>query len=93
MPFLNITYLNTQKKKIDTGLYIPNDKELFHGFEQHKDEFNAVLGAGVEFRDSGKSSRILLYKSINVKDRTKWPEAINWLFETSLKFKRIVQAL
>ena len=90
--FLSLN-INTQKKKIDTGLYIPNDKELFHGFEQHKDEFNAVLGAGVEFRDSGKSSRILLYKSINVKDRTKWPEAINWLFETSLKFKRIVQAL
>lgn len=90
--FLSLN-INTQKKKIDTGLYIPNDKELFHKFEQHKAEFNAAFGTNVEFRDAGKSSRILLYKSINVKDRTKWPEAINWLFEMSLKFKHIVQAL
>ena len=85
--------INTQKKKIDTGIYIPNDKELFHKFKQHEAEFDNALGASVVFRDAGKSSRILLYKSINVKDRTKWPEAINWLFEMSLKFKRVVQAL
>ncbi len=29
--------------------------------------------------------------SINVKDRAKWPEVANWLFETALKFKKTVK--
>lgn len=83
--------INTQKKKIDAGLYIPNDKEVFHRLQQHKADFDSTFGTDIEFRDAGKSSRILLYKSINVKDRAKWVEAISWLFEMALKFKRSVK--
>ncbi len=85
--------INTQKKKIDAGLYIPNDKEVFHHFEQHKEEFDKVFGTEVEFREAGKSSRIIVDKSINVRDRSKWLEAANWMLEKALKFKRIVKEL
>lgn len=85
--------INTQKKKIDAGLYIPSDKEVFHRLEEHANAFKETIGKDVEFRDAGKSSRILLYHSINVKDRTKWFEAANWLFETALKFKCTVKEI
>lgn len=85
--------INTQKKKIDAGLYIPNDKEVFHKLQQHKDTFEQTIGKDIVFHDAGKSSRILLYHSINVKDRAKWSEAANWLFETALKFKRTVKEI
>lgn len=85
--------INTQKKKIDAGLYIPNDKELFHKFEEQGEAFKQAIGKDVEFRDAGKSSRILLYHSINVKDRTRWPEVADWFFETALKFKKTAKQL
>ena len=85
--------INTQKKKIDAGLYIPNDKEVFHKLQQHKETFEQTIGKDIVFHDAGKSSRILLYHSINVKDRAKWSEAANWLFETALKFKRTVKEI
>lgn len=83
--------INTQKKKIDAGLYIPNDKEVYHRLQEHKAEFDAAFGTDIEFRDAGKSSRILLYHSINVKDRAKWAEAADWMFQKALIFKKIVK--
>lgn len=85
--------INTQKKKIDAGLYIPNDKEVFHRLQEHKAEFDAAFGTDIEFRDAGKSSRILLYHSINVKDRAKWSEAADWMFQKALIFKKTVKAV
>lgn len=85
--------INTQKKKIDAGLYIPNDKEVFHRLQEHADAFKEAIGNELEFRDAGKSSRILLYHSINVKDRAKWAEAAIWMFEMALKFKKTVKTI
>lgn len=85
--------INTQKKKIDAGLYIPSHKEVFRHLEEHADVFKEAIGKDVEFRDAGKSSRILLYHSINVKDRAKWSEAITWMFEMALKFKKTVKEI
>ena len=85
--------INTQKKKIDAGIYIPNDKEVFHRFQDHAEAFKEAIDKDVEFRDAGKSSRILIYHSINVKDRSKWSEAAIWLFEMALKFKRTVKEI
>lgn len=85
--------INTQKKKIDAGLYIPSDKDVFHRLKGHVDAFKEAIGKDVEFRDAGKSSRILLYNSINVKDRAKWSEAATWMFEMALKFKKTVKEI
>ena len=85
--------INTQKKKIDAGIYINEDKDLFHKFEEQAEAFKNAIGKEVEFRDAGKSSRILLYHSINVKDRSKWSEAASWLFEMALKFKKTVKEI
>ena len=81
--------INTQKKKVDAGIYIPNDKELFHKFKACKIDFEKSFGCDVEFRDTGKASRILIAKSINVKDSSKWLEISNWLFDRAKTFKTI----
>jgi hypothetical protein len=81
--------INTQKKKVDAGIYIPNDKELFHKFKACKIDFEKSFGCDVEFRDTGKASRILIAKSINVKDSSKWLEISNWLFDRAKIFKTI----
>lgn len=85
--------VNTQKKKIDAGVYIPSDKDVFRLFQEHKTDFDKVCGNGVELRNASKASRILTYKSFDVKDRTKWDEAIDWLMEMSLKFKQVAKSI
>ena len=47
----------------------------------------------MEFRDAGKSSRILLYHSINVKDRANWSEAADWMYQEALIFKKTVKEI
>jgi hypothetical protein len=81
--------INTQKKKVDAGIYIPNDKELFQKFIEAKALFQGALGQEIELRDAGKASRILISKAINVKDSSKWPEIANWFFEKSKVFKQL----
>ena len=85
--------INTQKKKIDAGIYIPNDKELFQKFMDSKSVFEKALGAEVELRDAGKASRLLVSKSINVKDHSKWVEIANWFFEQAKVFKLIASGI
>ena len=85
--------INTQKRIIDVGLYIHSDKDLFHKFEVQKEVFQEAIGKDIVFRDAGKASRILIYHSCNVKDRSKWPEAADWMFETALKFKKTVKLI
>lgn len=85
--------INTQKNRIATGIYIPNDRDVFNRFLEHKSDFNAAIGKGLEFREASKASRIILYKAIDVKDDTKWEESIDWLMDMSLKFKKIANSI
>ena len=85
--------INTQKKRIDAGLYIPDDKETFNHFKENKDIFDKAFGTDVEFHDAGKSSRILVYKDINIQDKKTWPEAIKWLLDNAILFKKTVRNL
>ncbi|MBR3936447.1 MAG: DUF4268 domain-containing protein [Bacteroidaceae bacterium] len=87
--YISLT-INTQKRNLSAGLYIPNDKALFQKMKDNSRLFEEGVGKELEFREASKACRILMYKSMNIKDSTKWPEAIDWLFETALKFKKTV---
>lgn len=88
--FISLT-INTQKRNLSAGLYIPNDKALFQKMKDNSNLFEEGVGKDLEFREASKASRILMYKSMNIKDSTKWPEAIDWLFDTALRFKKTVK--
>ena len=88
--YISLT-INTQKKFISAGLYIPNDKTIFQKMKDNIDLFEKEVGKGLEFREANKACRILLCKSMNVKDNSNWPAAVDWLFETALKFKKTIK--
>jgi len=88
--YISLT-INTQEKFISAGIYIPNDKELFHKWRDNNQLFKNEISNEIEFREAQKAGRILLCKSINIKDKSKWPEAIDWLNEMALKFKKTVK--
>ena len=81
--------INTLKHSIGAGLYIDDDKELFHRYKQHEAEITEQLNSSVEWREARKACRIVVSSDINPKKRESWNKAYNWFLEKSIVFKEI----
>ena len=82
-----------QKKHMSCGIYIPDNKELFHLFEAHKAEFEAQFGKGIEWGEASKATRINIFKSFDVSDQEQWTTAYAWYLENAIKFKLIAKSI
>ncbi len=87
--------VDTIKNMARCGLTIRDSKELFHALHARKDEIETELGIpeDLEWREmpTSKSSRIFAIRPIRFEDQSTWPDAIAWLTERSLIFKRVFQ--
>ncbi len=81
--------VNSQKKRIASGLYIHDDRELFQKFQQHKVEIEQRLGHIVAWIEAPKASRIAVCKSFLLRDRSQWSDAFDWYLNMALAFKEI----
>ena len=82
-----------QKKHMSCGIYIPDNKELFHLFEAHKADFEAQLGKDIEWVEASKARRINIFKSFDVSDQEQWDTAYAWYLENAIKFKLIAKSI
>lgn len=76
--------INSQKKRLNVGLYIPDDKELYYKLEKQKDDIEAQLGFELDWRalENKKASRIFIRKNINdFNDITQWSDYKEWFKE------------
>lgn len=80
-----------QKKHMSCGIYIPDNKELFHLFEAHKADFEAQFGNGIEWGEASKATRINIFKSFDVSDQQQWASAYAWYLDNAIKFKLIAK--
>ena len=80
-----------QKKHMSCGIYIPDNKDLFHLFEAHKADFEAQFGKDIEWGEATKATRINIFKSFDVSDQEQWPAAFAWYLENAIKFKLIAK--
>ena len=85
--------LNTQKNSIGCEIYIDDDKDKFHKFEENKEKFKEALGCEVEWIEASKACRILVRKSINIKKQENWATCYNWYLEKALIYKKLVKEL
>ena len=85
--------LNTQKNSIGCEVYINDDKDLFHKFEESKGKFKDALGCEVEWREASKDCRIIVRKNINVKKPENWKTCFDWYLEKAIIFKKVVKEL
>lgn len=83
--------VNTQKKRLGAEIYIPDDKEKFAMFKEHTDEIEQFVGNKVEWREATKATRIITLHSCDISDESKWPQAIEWLLNKALVFKKIAK--
>lgn len=83
----------SMKKKIDAGIYIPDNKEMFFKFKEQKEEFDKALGGDVEFREAKKACRLIFERNLDITEEKNREEAVKWLFEKALAFKQIAHKL
>lgn len=83
--------INTQKKYINAGIYIDDDKAIFEQFKNHKDEISSMLNNKVEWNEEPgkKACRFYIITDINPLKRENWDKAYNWLLEKAIIFKQI----
>lgn len=90
--YISLT-INTQERFISAGIYIPNDKDLYRKWRDNSQPFKDDISKDIEFREASKAGRILLCKPVNIKDKSKWSEAVVWLSDMALKFKKTVKRI
>ena len=81
--------VNTQKNRLGAEIYIPDDKEKFAMFKEHAKEIEDMVGSKVEWREATKATRIITLHSYDISKEAQWGEAIEWLMNKALIFKRI----
>lgn len=88
-------YLEMKKLKneVRTGLFIPNDKETYKTLLEHKSDIVSSLGCNgsdIEWKDSLKSSRFFIKKSVDLSDSTQWPNAFQWYIDSYMAIKDLL---
>ncbi len=79
--------ISAQKKRLSCGVYIPDNKDLFHTFEDNKDIFQKEFGEDSDWKEAAKATRIVIYKGFDLYNETKWEEAYAWFVENAIKTK------
>jgi len=79
--------------KVRCEIYIPDSKELYQSFFEHKANIEAALelDAPLEWRElpGKKACRIRCLHDFKFDDDTTWESAFSWLIETTSKFKKV----
>ena len=80
--------VNSQKKEIACEIYIPNSKETFEHFYQHKNEIDQLI-SGLEWMElpTKKASRIKKKIKGDFYKEEKWNEYFEWLGKTALELQ------
>ena len=83
--------VDTRNNQMRCEFYIPDDKELYKGFETFKDEINGELKCDLEwmFLEGRKASRVRTVSKADISDSEKWEEYFSWLLSKSSDFQQV----
>lgn len=92
---ISLTYITKLgKNEIACELYIPNNKQLFHSLEKHKDEINSQISPFLNWQllSNKKTSRIKLVNRAKVySSGSNWNESYKWLKDNTELFIKVFQ--
>ncbi len=83
--------INSQAKQFACELYIPNNKELYAIFLQHKDEIEGLLKEKLEWMElpEKKASRIKLSMAGDFDNEKEWSKVFEWMQEKAEEFQKV----
>ena len=77
-----------QKHELTAGIYVSENKSLFHNFHAHASELESEIGDKIEWREAAKASRFVIRKPFDIDDKSQWLSALQWLFDMSVVIKK-----
>ncbi len=82
---------DSRENQVRCELYIPDSKDLFKALQASAPKIEKELGMSLDWRElpGKKAARIRAVRDFTFDDTSTWPEAIQWLTETAIKFKRV----
>lgn len=82
---------NTVEGNVGCELYIPNDKDLFHGLTRFRGVIEDELGEKPVWMDlpGKKASRIKVSKKADIEKTERWEEYFEWLKSETEKFQKV----
>lgn len=83
--------ISARDKKIFASIYISNNKALYEELQTQKSDIEKVFGGNLTWKEATKDCRIYSSYDFDAKDTTAdRTAAFNWLMQTSVKLKAIV---
>lgn len=83
--------INTIKNRLATELYISDDKNFFSFLRDNEDELALAFGSKPDWFEANVASGFRIFNPVDdVFNETRRVEYFNWLHETILKFKKVL---
>ena len=80
-----------QKHEITAGIYVSDNKTIFHKFQSHADELEKEIGNKIEWREASKACRFVIHRQFDIDDKTQWNDALQWLYDKSIAIKKALR--
>ena len=83
--------INSRDGLLGVEIYIPDNKELYAHFLNHKPEIEAVLGETLEWMElpNKKASRVKSTAIGDFEDQNKWNDYFEWLMKEAERFQNV----
>lgn len=78
-----------QRNELDVELYISDDTELYNSLYENKTDIELTSGLSFDWRElpDRKTSRIVVEKSVQLKNKSAWESQFEWLIDVMVKMK------
>ena len=80
-----------QKHEVTAGIYVSDNKAIFHKFQAHADELETEIGDKIEWREASKACRFVIHRSFDLDDKSQWADALQWLYDKSIAIKKALK--
>ena len=87
--------VSSNKKSINSQVYIPDNKDLFDYFSEHKDQIEKQMGQSLVWdkKDKRKVTKISISHNINPWDRNNWDKIVQLHLEDAEKIYSVFKPL
>lgn len=79
------------KQEATVGIYISDDKPLYHTFEADKTVIESNMKCQLQWTEAKKAARFYAIKSIDMNDTSTWQEIFRWFIDNCILLKKTTQ--
>ncbi|WP_029543190.1 DUF4268 domain-containing protein [Selenomonas sp. AB3002] len=84
--------INVSKGLLTAGIYITNDKDLYHSMQERQADIEQILGATIEWSEADMDCRMLVYRKTSKGiDSKEWDGDYRWFMDKAISLKKVAE--